>query len=414
MLLCKFEIYAMFNIKKRIINEGGENFNKPSIIIANHQSHIDLLFILMLNPKIIVITNNWVWNNPIYSFVIRYIDFYTINEGHEQLLDRLKKRIEDGYSILMFPEGSRSEDTKIKRFHKGAFLLAEQLNIDILPIVIHGLGECMTKGENYLKNGTITMKICSRIAPQDANYGNNYSDKTKLVLRFFRNEYAGIIETYATPQYYKSKLVKNYIYKGPFLEWYLRVKVRLENNYVLFDKLIPREADIIDIGCGYGFLAYMLHFVSEKRSVTGIDYDADKIAIANNCISKDEYIQFVATDALEYRYTPKDVFIINDVLHYLSAEKQELLISTCIHHLNPDGIIIIRDADSNLKKRHWGTLYTEFFSTKFGFNKMGEAKLSFTSSTTINEIALKNNMKIEIIDATRFTSNIVYILKKQL
>lgn len=412
MLLCKFEIYAMFNIKKRIINVSGESFEKPSLILANHQSHIDLLFILMLNPKIIVITNNWVWNNPIYSFVIRYIDFYTINEGYEQLLDRLKERIEDGYSILMFPEGSRSEDMKIKRFHKGAFLLAEQLNIDILPIVIHGLGECMTKGENYLKNGTITMKICDRIAPQETNYGDNYDDRTKLVLRYFRNEYDKIIETYATPQYYKSKLIKNYIYKGPFLEWYLRVKVRLENNYALFDKLIPRKADIIDIGCGYGFLAYMLHFISEKRSVTGIDYDFDKIAIANNCISKDEYIQFVATDALEYQYTPKDVFIINDVLHYFSEEKQEHLITTCIQNLNPNGIIIIRDADSTLKKRHWGTLYTEFFSTKFGFNKMGEEKLSFTSSTKINEIAVKNNMSIEIIDATRFTSNIVYIIRK--
>lgn len=412
MLLCKFEIYAMINIKKRIINEGGENFKKPSIILANHQSHIDLLYILMLNPKIIVITNNWVWNNPIYSFVIRYIDFYTINEGYEQLIDRLKERIEDGYSILLFPEGSRSEDTKIKRFHKGAFLLAEQLNLDILPIVIHGLGECMTKGENYLKNGTITMKICNRIAPQDANFGDNYSEKTKLVLQFFRNEYEKIIETYATPQYYKSKLIKNYIYKGPFLEWYLRVKIRLEKNYELFDKIIPREADIIDIGCGYGFLAYMLHFVSEKRSVTGIDYDSDKIAVANNCISKDDDIQFFATDALEYQYSPKDVFIINDVLHYLSEEKQERLITTCIHNLNPNGIIIIRDADSNLGKKHWGTLYTEFFSTKFGFNKMGEEKLSFTSSTKINEIALKNNMNIEIIDATRFTSNIVYILKK--
>ena len=410
--LCKFEIYAMFNVKKRIINEPGDDFKKPSIILANHQSHIDLLFLLMLYPKIIVITNHWVWNNPIYSFVIRFMDFYNISEGHEHLIDKLKVKINDGYSILIFPEGSRSEDCKIKRFHKGAFLLAEQLNLDILPIIIHGLGDCMTKGENYLKNGTITMKICRRIVPQDNNFGTDYSKKTKLVLKYFRNEYDGIIEKYETPRYYKSKLVKNYIYKGPILEWYTRVKLRLEKEYVLFDKLILRDADIVDIGCGYGFLAYLLHFVSEKRKVTGIDYDKDKILIANNCISKDESIHFIAADALDYQYSPKDVFILNDVLHYLTEELQEQLITTCIENLKDNGLIIIRDADSNLKKRHLGTLYTEFFSTKFGFNKMNGKKLSYTTSLKINHIAKINNMKIEMIDESSFTSNIVYLLRK--
>jgi len=413
MLLCKFEIYFMFNVKKCIINESGEAFKKPAIILANHQSHIDLLFLLMLNPKIIVITNNWVWNNPIYSFVIRYIDFYSINEGHELLVENLQARIAEGYSILMFPEGSRSEDTTIKRFHKGAFLLAQQLEIDILPIIIHGLGDCMTKGENYLKNGSITMKIYHRITPHDTNFGTNYHDKTKAVQQFFRCEYEKIVEQYATPRYYRTKLVKNYIYKGPFLEWYMRIKVQLENNYELFNTIIPRQASIMDIGCGYGFLVYMLHFVSNKRTITGIDYDSEKIAVANNCISKTEQITFVATDALEYNYTPKDVFLLNDILHYITPEKQEKLIALCIQNLTANGIIIIRDADSNLKQRHWGTRYTEFFSTTFGFNKMGEERLFFTSGTVIKEIASKHGMCVESIDETKLTSNIIYVLRKQ-
>ena len=71
----KLPVYAMLHIRKTIINESGEDFKKPALIISNHQSHIDPLLLLMLNPHIIVITTKWVWNNPIYALVIRYLEF---------------------------------------------------------------------------------------------------------------------------------------------------------------------------------------------------------------------------------------------------------------------------------------------------------------------------------------------------
>jgi len=408
---CKFEVYAMFNIKKRIVNIENENFRKPSLIIANHQSHIDLLLLLMMHPKIIVVTNNWVWNNPIYSLVIRYLDFYPANDGYENLIDRLKSKIAEGYSILVFPEGSRSEDMKIKRFHKGAFLIAEQLKLDVLPILIHGVGDCMTKGENFLKNGTITIKIFPRISTDEECFGNDYSERTKSILKFVRSEYAKMMDEYGTPKYYRSKLIKNYLYKGPILEWYARIKIKLDGNYELFNSYIPKDAEIIDIGCGYGFMAYMLNFVSEKRKITGIDYDSEKIELAKNCNAKNDNVNFVCADALTYEFKNCDVIILSDVLHYLTEEKQERLIKSCVEHLNPGGLMIIRDADSDLKKRHWGTKYTEFFSTRSGFNKMGEKKLTFTSGKKIKEIISGYGLDIEIIDETKFTSNIVYIIK---
>jgi len=50
--------------------------------------------------------------------------------------------VKDGYSIVVFPEGTRSPDGTIKRFHKGAFYLAEQLNIDIVPCRAHHVSNC--------------------------------------------------------------------------------------------------------------------------------------------------------------------------------------------------------------------------------------------------------------------------------
>ena len=52
----------------------GVNFDKPHIIICNHQSHLDLMCQLIFSPKMIFLTNDWVWNNPTYGFLIRHAE----------------------------------------------------------------------------------------------------------------------------------------------------------------------------------------------------------------------------------------------------------------------------------------------------------------------------------------------------
>ena len=408
----KLPVYAMFHIKKRIINLSGEDFSKPAVILSNHQSHIDLLLLLMLHPNIIVLTTKWVWNNPIYALVIRFLEFYPVMHGYDAITEQLRLSIANGYSILVYPEGTRSADGSIGRFHKGAFIMAEKLGIDLLPVFIHGAGDCMNKGENHLKAGSVTVKIYPRIGAGDAAYGNDYHERTKNMLAFYRSEYARIREELETPDYFRFKVIRNYIYKGPVLEWYTRIKLSLEDNFNLVNSLIPRDASVVDIGCGYGYMSYLLGFVSEKRHILGIDYDAEKIELAANCISGNSRIRFVAADASAFHYKKSDVFVMSDVLHYISPEKQEQLITACIQNLSPRGIIIIRDADSDLQKRHRGTRYSEFFSTRSGFNKSENNRLFFFSGKSIHEIAQKGDMKVEVVDNAKLTSNVYYILRR--
>lgn len=409
--------YSMFNIRKRLINPNNEKFKKPCVIICNHQSHVDLIYNMSINPKIIILTNDWVQKNKIYGRLVQMADFYPVSDGYEAILPRLREKVNDGYSILVYPEGTRSVDFKMKRFHKGAFYIAEKLNLDILPIVLHGIGYCMTKGDDLLlKNGTVTAKYLDRITSDNKDYGENYSERAKKIGRYFRAEYNKMRLELETPKYYKSKLIKNYLYKGPVLEWYLRVKLRLEKNYELFNSIIPREGKIYDIGCGYGYLSYMLHFVSDKRIVTGVDHDEEKILVANNCPSKNESVNFEAADITNYEFKPADVFLFSDVLHYIPKEDQEKVIAQCIEKLNDNGMIIIRDANTNLKEKHKGTRFTELFSTKvFGFNKtINDSKeLYFVSSDDILEIFKKHNMEVEIVDQTKLTSNVLYIIKRK-
>jgi 2-polyprenyl-3-methyl-5-hydroxy-6-metoxy-1,4-benzoquinol methylase len=186
----------------------------------------------------------------------------------------------------------------------------------------------------------------------------------------------------------------------------------LEGNYELINSIIPRQATITDIGCGYGYLSYMLGFVAPQREILGVDYDQDKIELAQNCISKTGNINFMSADATEYTPVPSDIFILSDVLHYLPDEQQDRLIEKCMSALNPDGKIIIRDANTDLKKRHRGTRYTEFFSTRSGFNKAAGNRLYFFSGTKIRNLAKTHGFNIEVVDNTKLTSNILYVLTK--
>jgi 1-acyl-sn-glycerol-3-phosphate acyltransferase len=407
-----FLIYMNFLSPKRIINPDGEDYGKPALVIANHQSHIDLMLMMLLNPKVLVLTNRRNYTHPFYGKALQYADFLPSDMGYEEIGHDLERLIADGYSFMIFPEGHRNDDGTIRRFHKGAFYLAEKLKIDVLPIIIHGQNQLLKKSEFFLKRGSITTRFLPRIDLSKKEYGETIREQTKGINKWFRKEYAAARQEFETPDYWADYIVKNFTYKGPVLEWYTRIKLSLEDNYNYFNSIIPRKCRITDLGCGYGYLDFMLSMVSEERSILAIDYDEDKIAIAKNCAINNDRIAFVARDITTMEFEPADVFILNDVLHYFPRDLQIHVIEKCIQQINTDGTIIIRDSDKDLQKRHTGTRLTEFFSTNFGFNKK-EYALDFVSRNMIIEIAMQHDLHLDILDNTKMTSNLVYLLRKQ-
>jgi 1-acyl-sn-glycerol-3-phosphate acyltransferase len=405
-------IHLMFNVKKVYLDRKKLQLNRPALIIANHQSFLDIMMILMLHPKVIIMTNSWVWNSPIFGRVIRFADFYPSDGGAENSIEHLQNLVNKGFSIMVFPEGTRSKTDKISRFKKGAFYLAEQLNLDILPIVFHGTGDCIRKNDFLVNGTTVTMKFLDRIPLHDLTWGSNYAERTKSISKYFKAEYKKLKKSTETADFFEDRLIKNYTYKGPVLEWYTRIKVRLEGKYQPFHKILPLKASITDIGCGYGMMTYMLHLLSTDRIIHGIDYDAEKILVANESFLKNDKIRFTAADATQYPLEASDVFIISDMLHYIPKEAQNQLIKNCLDNLNKDGLLIIRDGDSDLKDRHEGTVWTEKFSTQiFGFNKTKTETLTFLSGKDIESIANEYGLVVERLDLTQKTSNIIFVIK---
>lgn len=413
---CRLVMACRFT-KRTYVNEANFNFEHPVMAIANHQSLVDMLQLMAYTTKLVPVVKAGVKSNFLLGPINYFYQSCSSSDGYENMVEPLRERVKEGYSILVFPEGHRcDEKLQIGHFYDGAFYLAEKLDLDILPIVMLGNGNCIAKGDMFfVRPAEGRQTLMPIIRKDDASWGATYRERRKSIHKWFVEEYnRQMVEFVNTDNhYYVNHLFQNFIYKGPVTEWYMRVKVALEDNYKLFNEMVPRAARVTDIGCGYGFLDYMLMFMSPDRIVKGIDYDDEKIAVANHCFSKNERIDFLSCNALEAELPQSDVFLLNDMLHYMPYEKQQQLIERCMQNLLPDGRIIIRDGNTSNEEGQKVTKWTEIFSTKIlRFNKT-EGQLFFTSFERITAIAEKNGFEVvEHMANDETTSNEIYVLKK--
>jgi 1-acyl-sn-glycerol-3-phosphate acyltransferase len=407
-------MHIMLNLTNRLYNIDKEDFKKPAVFVANHSSFLDILVTTMLHPRLVLLTNRWVWRSPVFGAVVRMAEYYPVADGAEDSIEPLRDLVNRGYSVVVFPEGTRSYDDSIKRFHKGAFYIAEELKLDVVPLILHGVNYTMQKGDWLLKDGYPSVYVYPRIKYEDRSWGETYSERTKKINRWFRAEYQQIKEKNETPKYFREQLQRSYTYKGPSLEWYCRIKTRLEGYYEQFHNLIPRQGKFYDLGCGYGFMTYMLHWAAPGRAFTGVDYDEEKIETAQNNFLRDtSMLHFVYADVTQYALDPCDGVIISDVLHYLLPDQQKTLLDRCLAALNDGGTLIVRDGVSDLKDRHKGTERTEIWSTKLlRFNKV-QNELHYISRSFMERFALDNNLQLHVIDQTKFTSNLIFVMKKK-
>lgn len=406
-------LFFMGNVKKTFIDKHNIDFSKPSVIIANHHSFVDILLLLGIHHKTVMVTNDWVYNSPFFGKIVQFADFILSSDGIDTQINKINNLIADGYSIIIYPEGTRAPDFKLGRFKKGAFFLAEQFKLDIQPIVLHGTSYVMPKTDGFAikMGGEMVLKFLPRITYDDSSFGTGFGERTKLISKYFKNEYQLYRESVEYPSYFKHELIGNYLYKGPVLEWYLRIKYRMEGKYRLFHELVPNAGNIVDVGCGYGLMSYALAFSGENRNIVAIDYDENKIEVAKNCPRIPFNVKFEVGDVVNYNYEITNTFIVSDVLHYLTPEGQQALLENMFNSLSENGMMIIRDGDSEKKARHNGTKFTEIISTNVGFNKT-QNELNFISGDTIKSFAQKNNLQLEIIDKSKLTSNTIFVLRK--
>lgn len=288
-------MYRTPGVRMEIIGREPQTYDTPAIIIANHTSILDTPTMGLLHPRQIFMMNDRQFRSPFFGRAMRMVGAHPASENDPDGLAKLRKKIEQGYSIIIFPEGTRSMTTAIQRFHKGAFYLAEQLQLDILPVLINGNVHALPKNDNMLKPGPITMKYLPRIRYDDPAFGVTYSDRAKKIARYFKQEFRALRNECEEPDYFKKKLYFNFRYKPRSIQHEVRSVFKThKTNYHWLIRRLPLAGRFLHLGAGYGVLDFLLVYDSAERDVTAWDRNAEKVRAAQHTFTVNRYpLRFV-------------------------------------------------------------------------------------------------------------------------
>ena len=145
---------------------GTENIRKGQsyVFVSNHQSMADVFLVYGWLPVIF----KWIMKKELRK--IPFVGTACAAAGH-LFLERGRTRsafstvknaentLHDGVCVVIFPEGTRTADGQVGRFKRGAFAIAEDLNLPIIPISLTGCFELMPKGQFFVRHHRATMKI---------------------------------------------------------------------------------------------------------------------------------------------------------------------------------------------------------------------------------------------------------------
>jgi 1-acyl-sn-glycerol-3-phosphate acyltransferase len=145
--------------------------NVAYVMVANHQSLLDILVLFRLFA-------HFKWVSKIENFRIPFIGWNMSLNGYIKLrrgdrasivsmMRSCEQALADGNSIMMFPEGTRSKDGRLRDFKPGAFALAQRMAVPLLPIVLEGTGNALPK-RGFVLQGRheIRIRVLDEIAPE--------------------------------------------------------------------------------------------------------------------------------------------------------------------------------------------------------------------------------------------------------
>ena len=142
------------------------------VMVANHLSLLDILVLFRLFTNFAWVSKVENFKVPLIGWNMRLNGYIPLVRGDKEsaavMMAQCRSTLEGGTSIMMFPEGTRSRDGKLQRFKPGAFQLAVDAQLPVLPIVISGTGNALPKRGFVLQGKhNIGITVLDPIAPED-------------------------------------------------------------------------------------------------------------------------------------------------------------------------------------------------------------------------------------------------------
>lgn len=169
------KFWALLNVYlsgTRLSIKGREKIAKGRsyVIMSNHQSLFDVWALIGKVPlQLRWIIKSDIRKMPVFGYALdRMGHIYVDPKRRKDLvlsLEEAAHRIRDGVSVVVFPEGTRSEDGRLQRFYRGATLLATMSGVPILPVTVNGSRFVLPKGTLALMPGKIQIVVGDSVDP---------------------------------------------------------------------------------------------------------------------------------------------------------------------------------------------------------------------------------------------------------
>jgi len=387
-----------------------DTLTRPAIVISNHQSATDVLVAFIISSDLCMTVKKRVYDTPILGIACKCLGHVVVEASQPAAtLARCRERLDAGLSLHFFPEGTRSTDGFIQRFHRGAFELAVELQRDILPVVLCDTHVAMPRDSYWFEPGHATVRALPRVTPQNFDYSLGSTALMQHCEKLVRDSLQQQLDKLNTPRTLRRKVERLYRYQGAFTEKFAHFKLKLDPIFPALDPVVPRTGFILDLGCGYGMATHWLAQCTDQRTFLGVDYDAEKIRVAQQTAPNHPWIKFATADILELDYPPCDAILLLDVLHYWVPEKQQAILEKARRALRPGGKLILRDGAKADDASHQHIHRWEVFATKFGLNHTLEGLHFQTLADLQSALTRAGFTKSEIIRDAGRGSNVLLV-----
>src|SRR5437867_3675813 len=147
----------------RVIDDVQPDPRRPYVFVANHQSNADPFLVAMVPWEMKWLSKKSIFDIPLLGWMMRVAGDVEVDRGNKEsarrAMGQMRERLDRKLSVLIFPQGTRSPDGTVGAFRDGAFRLAIEAGVDVVPLAVSGTAESLPKGSIAFEKTAATVTV---------------------------------------------------------------------------------------------------------------------------------------------------------------------------------------------------------------------------------------------------------------
>jgi len=152
----------------------GVGYRGPCVYVSNHQSMVDILAVFATYFDFLWISKVENFYAPFLGWNMFMNGYVPLKRGHLPSILRMvrtcRTKLDQGFSLFLFPEGTRSPNGRIQKFFRGAFYLANKYRVPVVPIVLEGTNDVLPKHSFLVNPGRVVVRVLEPVHPVEVDF----------------------------------------------------------------------------------------------------------------------------------------------------------------------------------------------------------------------------------------------------